>query len=306
LLVSLLVAASVSTYEGGAVIGAIILLGAAWQGQTTTKAALGRAAAMAVPSALAFIWVVAQSPRRGASSFFGDFDEAIPSHLWSLAPGRLSPLVVVSVAGLAGIAVKAAMPSFESPTHARYIAMGFGLFASGLAPFVAGGFNLGPSGVLDRGHYFADIGTALVLGALALTSIDAARRYLPNFSPMVIPLLVVTIVGLLSNATLADSSDYADAARDGERLREAVLTIADQTTSSGGECSPITLAKLPSHHGVAVARYDQQVDDIVDLAVGSQGACPRFDLVWQDRSELDTDGRSTAVLDSAGLTIETR
>ncbi|MEE9417810.1 MAG: hypothetical protein V3V01_21205 [Acidimicrobiales bacterium] len=306
LLVSLLVAASVSTYEGGAVIGAIILLCAGWQDRTTTRAALGRAAAMGVPSVVAFMWVVFQSPRRGASSFFGGLDEALPSHLWSLAPGRLSPLVVVSVAGLAGIVLMAMMPSFETPAQARYIATGVGLFASGLLPFVAGGFNLGPSGVLDRGHYFADIGTSLVLGALAVTSFAVTRRHLPSFSRLVIPLMVATVVGLLSMATVADSRDYAAAAQDGDRLREAVLTIADQTTSSSSGCSTITLAKLPSHHGVAVARYDQQVDDIVDLTVGSLGACPRFDLVWQDRSELHSDTKPTAVLTNAGLTIEPR
>jgi hypothetical protein len=194
-------------------------------------------------------WVVLRSPKVGTSPPpFRNLSHLASAHFGSaVLPGPPRLLALVVLIAIAWSLVVVVLPGFDAWIEQKLVVVGLVVIVLGSAPFAVVGFPFSGSGFFDRGNLFADLGTALVYGALL-----AMLLRLPWHAVAV----AVAAAGLVAIASpnVTSVRDYVRAGRDGGHFLAAVDTLPVDVRTRG----PVTFLPLPDRGGVAefLADYD--------------------------------------------------
>ncbi len=237
------------TYEGGVLLAGIVIAAAVvrqgWHSWPKGLAALG---AVSTTAAL----MVLSSPRTESSSLLAEPIDGLIKHLSSLSAMPLAPWGALLVPASIVWVVLDRSPARRTDRHVAIA--GLAIAIAGLLPFLVAGYNLQNYGVLDRGHFFADFGTAMVLGSASHAAIRAA----PAQARRAAATAAVALVVLAAAATLDDLSAYRAASDDLADAREALRSV-------GANDGPIAITAVPLHDGVGWAHYSVQVRNLWQL-----------------------------------------
>lgn len=281
--VAALLVAAVMTYEAvGLLAIAVVVMGIIGQRglvRPSPKDLIAPAFVCGVLGA-ASLFVLVQSPRGGASTLLADPAGGLTNYLTSFdtAPfGPVGPLLLPAALAWAIFDRRPAMARCRQTVLA-----GVGIALAGLAPFLVAGFNVQNLGVLDRSLFFANIGTALILG-VAASVIDVERH---RVGPLGRRLVVYT--GLLATvgasfAVVDDLSPYRAAW--GEQQRASLALTNAQPDQLGlidaNGTQRAILVDVPLDDGVAWAHYGLQVQDLYQLVNRSEEEPLWLGLTWE-------------------------
>lgn len=253
--VSALAFAAVCTYEGALGVAGLLVAWASWDRSLTGWVRrLAAAAAPIVGAALVIAW---RSPRRGATRPFAGWQDSVGHHLRSVVPfplDGLGPIVLVAIVGVGLVGYRSSKRRGDTSPVEFAPLVGVALVAAGLAPFLLGGFPIGPNGILDRGNLFADLGIAVIVG----WGIATAAARLPA-DPLPRLALGVALVVFAAPAVFADVGDYRAAGSDVADLRGALATIEEP------EAGVVEVQRPPNHGGVTAVAYRVQIADLYRL-----------------------------------------
>ncbi|MBV9041303.1 MAG: hypothetical protein JOZ68_09870 [Acidimicrobiia bacterium] len=245
--VGLLVLATFA-YEGALCLGALALVLIVWHEAAPAVRLRLCVIALAVLGA-AGLWTLITSPKLNASPTpFRNASHLIAGHFGEgVMPA--APLVVGALALLvtAWSIATLVLPSFPSRIEERLVIVGLVALILGALPFLAGGFPFATDGLFDRGHLFADLGTAVFYGA----ALSMLWR-LP--SPSAATVLAGAAVIALAVPGVSDLNNFVRTQRDGRRFLAAIDELPAPLRTKG----PITFLPLPNRGGVSefVADYD--------------------------------------------------
>lgn len=123
---------------------------------------------------------------------------------------------------------------------ARQVVAGLAVMALGIAPLVAVGFPVGTSGLFDRGNLFADLGAAVVFGAIACAVVARLNR------PVAVVALAA-IAAVMATPLLTSLHDYQLAARHGRAVGAELSALGPEAVAQPLVVGP----PLPAPGGVA-------------------------------------------------------
>ncbi|MBV8980156.1 MAG: hypothetical protein JO086_04585 [Acidimicrobiia bacterium] len=235
-------------YEGALCLGAVALVLIVWHQAAPGLRVRLSAIALAVLGA-AGLWTLVTSPKLNASPTpFRNASHLIAGHFGEgVMPA--APLIVGAIALLvaAWSVATCVLPSFRPRLEERLVIVGLVALVLGALPFLAGGFPFATDGLFDRGHLFADLGTALFYAA----ALSMLWR-LPWSRPATVVAAAAVIV--LAIPGVSDVNNFARAQRDGTRFLSAIDELPPALRTKG----PITFLPLPNRGGVSefVADYD--------------------------------------------------
>lgn len=288
--VGFLLTAAVLTYEASGLLAiGVVLLGIVGQRGSVRPELRQLVAPALVCGALvgASLFVLVQSPRGGASTLLADPTGGLTNYLTSLdtAPlGAIGPLLLL------GAIVWAIVDHRPSVTERRWMVLvGAVVALAGLVPFLVAGFNVQNLGVLDRSLFFANIGTALVLGAAA-SAIDIERHRVGRLGRGLLACGALLLVFGGSFGVIDDLEPFRAAWNDQNRAALALIDAQpDQlglTDATGTQRA--VLVDVPLDDGVAWAHYGIQVQDLYQLVNHSPEEPLWLGLTWEpDPSEGD-------------------
>lgn len=249
--------------------------------------------------AAAALFVLTQSPRGGASTVLAAPVEGAVHYLESLRTRPLGPLGAMLLPAAIIWALADRRPQVSQ--HRAIVAGGVVIAGAGLLPFVVAGFNVQNVGVLDRSMFFASLGTALILGAVAGVIATERHRAAPLGRRLLHALAVILALGA-SAAVLDDLGPYISSWDEQQRAAAALEDVHPEVLGlvdgSGAELAVLVDVRLDD--GVAWAHYGIQVQDLYQL-VNDQRAEP----VWLDLSwgQTPTNGVAVSVV---GTDLERR
>ena len=239
---------AIFAYEGALCLGAIAFVVIVWHEAPPAMRLRVSVIALAVLGA-AGLWTLVTSPKLNASPTpFRNASHLIAGHFGVGVMPRWPVLLgVVALAVAAWSAATLALPSFQPRIEERLVVVGLVALVLGALPFIAGGFPFATDGLFDRGHLFADLGTALFYGA----ALSMLWR-LP--SPSAATLLAGAALVAVAVPGVSDVNNFVRAERDGRRFLSAVDELPAPLRTKG----PITFLPLPNRGGVSefVAGYD--------------------------------------------------
>ncbi len=153
---------------------------------------------------------------------------------------------------------------------------------AGLAPFLVAGFNVQNLGVLDRSLFFANIGTALVLGA-GLAAIDIERRKTGRLGQQLIVCAGIFLFVGASVAVVDDLSPFRAAWNEQQRASVALADAQPEQLGlvDGNGPQRAVLVDVPLDDGVAWAHYGLQVQDLYQLVNSSEEEPLWLGLTWE-------------------------
>lgn len=282
--VGALLMGAVVTYEAvGLLAAAVVVMGVVGGRETLRPTPKDLVAPMVVAGGLgaASLFVLARSPRGGASTLLADPGEGVSNYLTSLDTvplGSIGPLLLLAVLAWAVIDRRPAM------ARLRWIVLvGVAVALAGLAPFVVAGFNVQNLGVLDRSLFFAGIGSALVLGA-GLRVIDMERRAAGRLGQRLVVGGGMLLFGAAAVAVVDDLSPFRAAWSDQQRASAALVDAQPQQLGlvDGNGPQRAVLVDIPIDAGVAWAHYDVQVQDLYQLVNRAEEAPAWLGLSWEE------------------------
>jgi hypothetical protein len=243
-----LLALGTLAYEGVIAIGVVALVAMIWTQAPPRLRVRWTVLVLGVMAAVGG-WVVLRSPKVGTSPPpFRNLSHLSSAHFGSaVLPGPPRLLALVVLVAIAWSVVVIVLPGFDAWIEQKLVVVGLVVIVLGSAPFAVVGFPFSGSGFFDRGNLFADLGTALVYGALL-----AMLLRLPWHAVGV----AVAAAGLVAIASpnVTSVRDYVRAGRDGRHFLAAVDTLPVDVRTRG----PVTFLPLPDRGGVAefLADYD--------------------------------------------------
>jgi hypothetical protein len=229
---ALLLAISVLSYEAtapAAAVAALVLprwVAGHWRWRASVVALAGTGAA------LAWVLVHLNPSKRGQIAATADLSRVFPAHFgWGVFPPGLVArlLVLVALAGLAVVAVRALAIGGRERRVEWLVPAGLVVIALGTLPFVR--YNYEPVGVGDRLNVVAGIGTALCWYGLG--------RMLWQWRRPVGAAGAGVVVAAMAAFTVQGASDWHRAVRSGEQIL-AALPAEPEGTIVVGPGMPVT------------------------------------------------------------------
>lgn len=281
--VGFLLTAAVLTYEASGLLAiGVVLMGIVGRRGPVRPGLRQLVAPALVCSALvgASLFVLVRSPRGGASTLLADPTGGLTNYLTSL---DTVPLGLVGPLLLLGAIVWAIVDHRPSVTERRWMVLvGAVVALAGLVPFLVAGFNVQNLGVLDRSLFFANIGTALVLGAAA-SAIEIERRRLGRLGRGLLASGALLLTFGTSFAVIDDLGPFRAAWNDQNRAALALLDAQPDQLGliDAAGTQQAVLVDVPIDDGVAWAHYGIQVQDLYQLVNHAPEEPLWLGLTWE-------------------------
>jgi hypothetical protein len=195
------------------------------------------------------LWTLVTSPKLNESPTpFRNAGHLIAGHFGTgVMPRWPQVLGAIALAVAAWSLATCVLPSFRARIEERLVVIGLVALVLGALPFIAGGFPFATDGLFDRGHLFADLGSALFYGA-ALSMLWRLPSRGVATAVAGAALVAFAVPGV------SDVNNFVHAQRDGRRFLAAVDELPAALRTKG----PITFLPLPNRGGVSefVSNYD--------------------------------------------------
>lgn len=238
-----LFAAAVLAYEAVAALCVAAVVVAWWHQPVANRSFRRLAASVAPVFGAAGVVLLNSGSRSGSAHLFANASRWFPAQfgVGVFGNARLSvllglALLISSVVAVAHVVARGRAADMV----ARQVVAGLAVMALGLAPLVAVGFPVGTAGLFDRGNLFADLGTAIVFGAIACAVVARLNR------PLAVAALV-SVAGVLASPLLTSLHDYELAAHRGRAVGAELAALGP-----GAVARPLVVGPpLPARGGVA-------------------------------------------------------